>query len=193
MPAKKKRRVDTWKTKKWYTIVAPKSFNEKELGETPSADPEKLVGRTIKASLADLTEKRSQRHINIFFAIDKIKGQQANTVITGHEMQRGYVGRQAKRMKSLVNTIFEVKTKDKKKAELQVMCLARARMNEKQEKAVRKEIEEEITAKAKKENFEKLFQEVVFGKLSAEVFANTKKIFPVTRMEITKSKIKSEN
>ncbi len=31
---------DKWKAKEWYSIHAPKMFNEVVIGETPSADPE---------------------------------------------------------------------------------------------------------------------------------------------------------
>ena len=185
-----KRKVDTWKTKKWYKIIAPPSFNEKELGETPSAEPKKLVGRTIKVTLGELTEKRSQQYVGLTFQVHKVTGEHAYTTIIGHELQRGYIGRQARRMKSLVKAIFNVTTKDKQEVEVQVLCLARGGMDETQEKAVRKKIEEVVTAEAKKKAFEEFFQEVVFGKTSAEVFAKVKKIFPITRTEITKSKVK---
>lgn len=191
MPPKKKK-VDTWKTKKWYKIVAPPSFNEKELGETPSSEPKSLVGRTIKVTLGELTEKRAQQYVGLTFKVDKISGEHAQTTIVGHELQRGYIGRQARRMKSVVKAIFEVKTKDKKEVEIQVLCLARAGMDAKQEKGVREKMVQLVTADAKKKSFEKLFQEIVFGKLSAELFAEVKKIFPVTRTEITKSVVKSD-
>lgn len=187
-----KRKVDTWKTKKWYKIVAPPSFNEKELGETPTSDTDKLVGRTIRTTLGELTEKRSQQYVGLTFQVHKITGEHAYTTIIGHELQRGYIGRQARRMKSVIKAIFDVTTKDKRQVEVQVLCLARGAMNKNQEKAVREKMIEVVKAEAKKAPFEKFFQEAVFGKLSTEIFTKVKKLFPITRIEITKSHIKSE-
>ena len=39
---------DKWKAKEWYKIHAPRMFNEAEIGETPSADPEYVIGRTAE-------------------------------------------------------------------------------------------------------------------------------------------------
>ncbi|MCD4740203.1 30S ribosomal protein S3ae [archaeon] len=187
-----KRKVDTWKTKKWYKLIAPPSFNEKELGETPANSPKTLENRTIKITLGEITEKRAQQYVGLFFKVNRITGEHAYTEIVGHELQRGYVGRQTRRMKSIVQAIFEVKTKDKKTVEVQVVCLAKGSMNDNQEKNVRKTLVETVTAEAKKKNFEEFFQEIVFGKLSTEVFTKVKKLFPISRVEIKKSRLKSE-
>ncbi len=38
--AKRRRARDTWKEKSWYTIKTPVAFGDKEIGETPSRDPD---------------------------------------------------------------------------------------------------------------------------------------------------------
>mgnify|MGYP000610232714 CR=1 FL=1 len=187
--ARKKKKIDTWKTKKWYTIVAPPSFNEKELGETPASNPERLIGRSINVTLAELTEKRAQQYVGLKFKITEVKGEKALTSIQGHELQRGYVGRQTRRMKTLITVIFKIVTKDGKKLQVQVIAFGKERSDKAQEKNIRKMIIEAVEKKAKKTTFEKLFQEIVFGKLSAELFAEVKKVFPLTRVEVTKTKV----
>lgn len=192
MARKRKKKVDTWKTKKWHTLLAPSCFDEKELGETLTSEKGSLVGRTIKISLGEITEKRSQQHIGLIFKVYKVEGEKAYTEIKGHEIQRGYIGRLSKRMKSVVRAIFDVKTKDGKILQVQTLCLARVGMNKNQEKAVRKEMEDIVKNKANKSTLDKFFQEIVFGKLSSEIFSRVKKIFPVMRVEVTKTKVKSE-
>ncbi|MCD6414757.1 MAG: 30S ribosomal protein S3ae [Candidatus Diapherotrites archaeon] len=192
MARKRKKKVDTWKAKKWYSIVAPGCFNEKELGETPVAEAESLVGRTIKMSLGEITEKRSQYQTSLIFQVYKVEGNKAYTEIRGHEIKRGYIGRLSKRMRSVVRTIFNVETKDKKIVQMQTICLAKVKMDREQKKAIRETVIEVATKEAKKTNLDKFFQEVVFGKISTEIFAKVKKIFPVIRMEITKTKVTSE-
>ena len=34
--------IDTWKSKEWYEIYAPKTFKEAYLGSIPAADPESI-------------------------------------------------------------------------------------------------------------------------------------------------------
>ena len=121
-----------------------------------------------------------------------MEGNKAYTEIRGHEIKRGYIGRLSKRMRSVVRTIFNVETKDKKIVQMQTICLAKVKMDREQKKAIRETVIEVATKEAKKTNLDKFFQEVVFGKISTEIFAKVKKIFPVIRMEITKTKVTSE-
>ena len=46
---------DKWKAKEWYSLHAPRMFNESEIGETPSADPESLYGRSLPATIPRCT------------------------------------------------------------------------------------------------------------------------------------------
>ncbi len=49
---RKRRMVDTWKTKKWYNVLAPKMFEEVKIGETIVSSPEDLIGRTLLEGLS---------------------------------------------------------------------------------------------------------------------------------------------
>jgi len=46
---------DKWKAKVWYNLLAPEMFNKQALGETPTDDPGKLVGRVTEVTVQDLT------------------------------------------------------------------------------------------------------------------------------------------
>jgi small subunit ribosomal protein S3Ae len=189
MAAKKKKKVDTWKTKKWYTLIAPPVFDEKNLGETLAPDASSLKGRTIKVSLGELLGKRSQQYIGLEFEITEVKKDKAFTSVKAHKIQRGYLGRQARRMKTLISTVIPVKTKDGKKLQLQVLCLSKGKMDQKQRKAIREMTVKFLTGKANKTPFEKLFQDIIFGKASTELSSKVKKIYPIYRLEVTKTKI----
>jgi len=49
----KKARVSIVK-KRWYTVQAPKVFNNVVFGETVAAEPELLMGRGIKTNLGNV-------------------------------------------------------------------------------------------------------------------------------------------
>ena len=42
------------KGKEWYTLVAPKLFKEKVIGETPTGDSKSLIGRKIDVLILKL-------------------------------------------------------------------------------------------------------------------------------------------
>src|SRR2546421_523754 len=76
---------DKWKAKVWYNLLAPEMFNKQALGETPTDDPGKLVGRVTEVTVQDLTGDFSKRHIKLAFRVDHVQGQDALTQFVGHD------------------------------------------------------------------------------------------------------------
>ena len=106
--AKAKRRHvrDTWKEKDWYTIKTPVAFGDKEIGETPSRDPDFLVGRTVEATMRELTGDFSKQYIKLQFEIDNVAGDVANTKFTGHKTTTDYVRSMIRRGTSRIDTLL---------------------------------------------------------------------------------------
>ena len=50
------------KKKQWFTIVAPREFNEMEIGESLAPDTQSLVNRRISLSLGFLTGDLSRQN-----------------------------------------------------------------------------------------------------------------------------------
>ncbi len=63
---------DKWKAKVWYNLLAPEMFNKQALGETPTDDPGKLVGRVTEVTVQDLTGDFSKMHIKLAFRVDPV-------------------------------------------------------------------------------------------------------------------------
>ncbi|MBI2598211.1 MAG: hypothetical protein HYW50_03375 [Candidatus Diapherotrites archaeon] len=80
----KKRKVDKWKKKTWFTIIAPKEFAGKEIGTTVAEKPENLLGRTIWVSVRDLAAQARKQHVTIIFKIFDVKGNKAFAKAAGH-------------------------------------------------------------------------------------------------------------
>ncbi|RLG58159.1 MAG: 30S ribosomal protein S3ae, partial [Candidatus Hydrothermarchaeota archaeon] len=113
--ARAKRKVDTWKTKKWYDIYAPKMFGEIKIGETVASNPENLIGRVIEVTLKDITGEFTKQHIKLKFQIHEVKGDKAYTKLKGHELSREYMRSQIRRKTTRVEGIVDVVTKDGQK------------------------------------------------------------------------------
>lgn len=58
---------DKWRRKEWYDIVLPRYFGETKVGETPSDDPDKVMGRVFETTLAAITGDFSQEYMKMYF------------------------------------------------------------------------------------------------------------------------------
>ncbi|MCD6522933.1 MAG: 30S ribosomal protein S3ae [Candidatus Diapherotrites archaeon] len=192
MAVRKKKTADRWKTKKWYTLLAPKCFEEKEIGQTVASEPKQIVGRIIRTPLNVITGNISQQSMILKFRVVDVKGEYGKTAIAGHEIQRGYMERLVRRMHSIVTAIGPVTTKDGYTLQITSVAIARNKMASTQRKAIRKVMYDYIKTKASKMKLDKFFQEMIFGKVSSEIAKEIKKIYPVSRVEIKKSRIISE-
>ena len=103
---------DKWKAKEWYKIHAPRMFNEAEIGETPSADPEFVIGRTVEVTVQDLTGDFSKMHIKLKFKVSSVDGHDAKTEFTGHDLTSDYVRRLTRRKKTKTDHVVDIVTKD---------------------------------------------------------------------------------
>ena len=188
--AKQRRRVrDTWKEKSWYTIKTPVNFEEKEIGETPARDPELLIGRGVEVTMRELTGDFSKQYIKLRFEIDNVAGDVATTKFTGHKTTTDYVRSMIRRGTSRIDASAIVKTKDGRRIKLQVLAVTVRRAKSSQQRYMRSVIEDLIKENAAEKTFDELVKIVVNGKLASEIYHNAKKIYPLKRVEIIKSKV----
>ncbi|TFF96590.1 30S ribosomal protein S3ae [Candidatus Thorarchaeota archaeon] len=180
---------DKWREKKWYQVLAPDYFDNKEIGTTPAGSEEQLVGRTVRPTLYDLTGDFDRIHVKLRFKILEVSGQQARTVFYGHEWSSDYLRGLVKRGTTRIDWIGPILTKDDYLMRISVIVFTNTRAKTSQEHAVRKAIEKVIRAHAKKHSFDELVTKVVLGDLATEVYEDVKKIIPIRQCEIMKSKV----
>jgi small subunit ribosomal protein S3Ae len=183
------RRVEGWKAKSWYKVYAPENFEKANIGETVSADPEKLVGRVMQTTLGEMTNDYSKQHIKMRFKINNVAGDACYTEFVGHLVTRDYLRALVKRRTSRIDCPVLVTTKDGKKVRLTITCFTLSRTNVSQAHSIRKTISEHIAAQAKESGFDTLIKEAVMGDVSRELFKVVKDIYPVRRVETIKSKV----
>ncbi len=186
--AAKQKTMDKWKKKKWFEILAPKSFDEKKIGETPAEKNTLLIGRTVVMSLDNLTGQRKQRSIKVKFKIKSAQESKAFTEIVGHEIDHSYIRRLSRRRQSKIDLITKVKTKDRKNVAVTAVCLAQKTERAK-EKRIRKLMEKIIVEEAGKNEFGKLIQEFLFGVTTSKILKQAREIAKIKRIEIVKSKL----
>ena len=188
--AKARRRVrDTWKEKSWYTIKTPVNFEDKEIGETPARDPDLLIGRGVEVTMRELTGDFSKQYIKLRFEIDNVAGEVANTKFTGHKTTTDYVRSMIRRGTSRIDASAVVTTKDDRKIKLQVLAVTIRRAKSSQQRYMRSVIEDLLREAATEKSFDELVKVCVNGKLASEIYHKAKKIYPLKRVEIIKSKV----
>ncbi len=186
----KARVVDKWKTKTWYVILAPDSFEGKEIAQVPADDDAKLLNRVVKVSLGDLTGDMTQAYTNLAFRITEVKGKSASTKLIGHELSPSYLRSLVRRRRDIVNDVVDVTTKDGAQVRVKVSLYTARKVSTPARAAVRHAIRGEIVERAKEMDFATFMQEIIFGKFSGRIYKAVKRIIPVKRVEIRKSEVK---
>ncbi len=192
MAKKTQRRVDSWKSKRWYMVLAPEMFGKSNIGETPADDPDKLIGRTIETTLGDLTSDFSKQNTKLKFRIDNVDGDTAYSKFMGHNMTRDYMRSLVKRKTSRIDANTDVVTSDGYALRVKSSCFTLKRAKTSHIEAIRAIMEESIKERAKDLEMSQYMQEIVLGKLSSDIYKKAKHIYPLRRVEIRKTEVRSE-
>ncbi|MCW4020482.1 MAG: 30S ribosomal protein S3ae [Candidatus Bathyarchaeota archaeon] len=182
---------DKWRSKRWYSVVAPKYFGSVEIGSVPTDDPQKLVGRTVESTLYDVTEDFAHQYLKMHFQITDIDGRRALTIFKGHEYSRDYLRSLVRRRTTRVDGIVTVTTKDGYKLRVSACAFTLSRIRTSQEKEIRALMKNIIEEKKDSLTFSQFVQEAVLGKIASDIYNEAKKITPLRHVGIRKTKLVS--
>ncbi len=180
---------DKWRSKRWYTVIAPEYFGKVEIGSIPSDDPEKLIGRVVESTLYDITEDFAHQYLQLYFQIIGIDGKQALTIFKSHQYSRDYLRSLVRRKTTRIDGIVNVTTKDGYKLRVAACAFTLARVKTSQEKEIRAIMRRMIEEKANSLNFDQFVHEMVLGKIASDIYNEAKKITPLRHVGIRKSKL----
>ncbi len=186
---RKRKKIDAWKTKELYEIYAPKMFGEVKVGEALSSNPSNLIGRVIETTMREVAGDFAKQHITLRFQVIEVKGNKAYTKFKGQSLSRDYMRSQIRRKTTRVEGVTNVETKDGHRLRVNTIALATGRAQTAQEKLIRKTMLEMVKSAAANATLEQFVQEVVQGKISAEMYKASNKIYPLKRVEVRKIKL----
>ncbi len=184
-----KKTIDSWKTKQWYEVYAPKSFKEVFIGNIPSSSPDSIPGRVLEYLLSDLTGKIQHHHIKVKFKIVGLTGNRCQSRYFGHEFTRDAVRSMIMRGTSCITGIFNFTTTDNFKYRVTTMIITRKRAKNSQQKTIRKIIYEVLNEYAKNTKHEMFIKGLLFGKYAENIRKIAKSIYPLRKCEIVKAKV----
>jgi small subunit ribosomal protein S3Ae len=185
----KKRVRDKWRSKDWFSIVAPQYFGATELGSVPADEASRLVGRVVDATLYDLTNDFAHQYLKMYFQVSDVDGKIARTIFKGHEYSRDYLRSLVRRKTTRIDMLQNVTTKDEYKVRLAVCAFTLTRIRTTQEQAIRGIMKRIVDEKAKTLTFDQFVQEVVLGKIASDIYNEAKKLAPMRHVGIRKSKL----
>ena len=139
--------------------------------------------------MRELTGDFSKQYIKLQFEIDNVAGDVANTKFTGHKTTTDYVRSMIRRGTSRIDTPVIIETKDGHKMKLHVLAVTTRRAKSSQQKFMRETITELVNNIAVEKNFEDVIETSVNGRLASEIYHTAKKIYPLKRVEVIKSKV----
>lgn len=189
MARKAGKKVDAFRAKNWYQVLAPAEFNRVNIGETLADAPEKMIGRVIEATLGDITGDWTKQNTKMIFRIDEIGGNNAYTSFIGHEMTKDYMRSLVKRRTSKIDANLVVTTKDGYKVRVKPLVFTVKRARTSQIESIRKIMVDVTVARSKELNYTDYVSEVVTGKIASEIYKATKNIYPLRRVEVGKSEL----
>ncbi len=192
MSSKTKKVRDKWRSKTWFMVTTPPYFGNTELGAVPTDQPEKLIGRTVDATLYDVTGDYSHQYLNMYFQINEVDGKTARTIFKGHEYSRDYLRSLVRRRTTKIDGLFNVATKDGYNLRVDATAFTLTRVRTSQEHAIRAIMAKIIKEKASALTMAEFAQEMVLGKIASDIYNEAKKIAPMRHVGIKKSKLTSQ-
>lgn len=184
--------IDTWKHKKWYTVIAPQAFNSMELGETPANEPTEVEGRSIIANLMVLTGNAKRQNTNLVFQVRKVQGDKAHTELISYHVVPSSIKRMMRRNKSRIDDSFVCKTSDGRLVRMKPFLLTASLARRAATTTIRRVAKQHVVREVAKVSFDALAQDLVSGKFQKSLRESLNHIFPVVGSEIRVMEVVTE-
>ena len=177
--------TDRWKRKDWYEVIAPKIFNEKPVGMILASDPKQLIGRTVRATLYDLTDDVRKSHMNLNLEIVEVdKANKAKTRVKSFELARDYVRSLFRRATTKIDAVVTVKLKDDFVVRIKPFMVTTSKCDSSQKHQIRRTLLEKTYIFARTQTLESLLTEVLSDRLPKILKEQCKVIFPIKNVEV---------
>jgi small subunit ribosomal protein S3Ae len=180
------------KGKIWFSIHAPKVFNEAVIGETVGKEEESVNGRNIKIPLSEVNGDITKRHVQLKLKIAKVTGEHAYTEIVGYELSRPYLQRMIRRRSTKIEIVKDLKLKDGKLYRIKLVAITLHKANSSQRAAVTHALAEEIEKIIPNYDIDSLVVTLSTNKLQREIQKKVNKIYPIRYVDIRKIEAKKE-
>ena len=181
---------DKWKSKRWYTIRAPRHpWAFKVIGETIAEDEAMLIGRNYEILQNELDGDFSKMHVKVQFRIAGVVGGDALTEYIGHEMLKDHIRRQVRRDRGKVDDTVDIVTEDGFYVRVKPLLISRNRIKGSQKQEMRTLAREVILKTGATTTWIDLQKSTLDGTLEAKIREEVSKIQPVRGVMIRRTQL----
>ena len=181
---------DKWKSKRWYTIRAPRHpWAFKVIGETIAEDEAMLIGRNYEILQNELDGDFSKMHVKVQFRITSVVGGDALTEYIGHEMLKDHIRRQVRRDRGKVDDTVDIVTEDGFYVRVKPLLISRNRIKGSQKQEMRTLAREVILKTGATTTWIDLQKSSLDGTLEAKIREAVSKIQPVRGVMIRRTQL----
>tara|TARA_B100000674_G_scaffold65417_2_gene45214 strand:+ start:1468 stop:2409 length:942 start_codon:yes stop_codon:yes gene_type:complete len=185
-----RRQRDKWKSKRWYSIRAPRNpWSFRVIGETLAEEPEMLVGRNYEIMQNELDGDFSKMHVKIRFRVTEVLGNDAITEFIGHQMMQDHVRRQVRRDRGKIDDTVDVVTEDGFYVRFKPLILSRERVKSSQKNQIRSIARDAILKAGASSTWVAMQKSVMDGELEAMIKEEASKISPIRMVMIRRTQL----
>ncbi len=178
---------EKWKGKDWYTVIAPKYFASKDIGQTPALDPNLVMGRVVDSSLMHLGGDPGKYYFKLSFKISELDGLKALTKFHGHICTRDFISRIVQNRTTRIDTNNIIALKDGK-IRIKTIAITNRRVKAEISKKIRAFIVEKVKD-IEKMTIEEFIKNITTNKLQIKIKKETNKLYPIRFFEFRKSEV----
>jgi|TARA_Y100000994_G_scaffold229628_1_gene214773 small subunit ribosomal protein S3Ae len=184
---------DKWKTKRWYTIRAPRNpWNYQNIGETIGESDEHIIGRIYEMTQQEFNGDFTKMHVMLRFRVSETVGQDALTTFIGHHHQTNHIRRQIRRYRGKIDDVLDAVTEDGYLVRIKPLIITQKRIQTSLKQAIRAKTREVLHGYIAKNTYDSLQVAMLDGSLEGEIQNKIKSIYPCRSVVIRKSQLLQE-
>lgn len=187
-----KKLIDTFKTKTWYHVMAPKFLSEAEIGTIPALDDVHIINRIIMVPLKDITKDMGHMYYAVKLRVFEVKGKTAYTKFIGHAVSREYLRTLVRRRRDVINLVLTVASKDGMDFRVKVVVVTNNLCSDALKTKMRHDVEKALAERAKSVEFGAFIYDTIYGKVAQELTGMLRKSASIRRVEISKTTLKED-
>ena len=185
-----RRQKDKWKSKRWYSIRAPRNpWSFKVIGETIAEEEEMLVGRLFEIMQNELDGDFTKMHVKIQFRIKEVVGNDAITEFVGHDVMKDFVRRQIRRDRGKIDDTIDVVTEDGFFVRIKPFIVTRSSVKASQKHESRSVTRNEVVKFCSQSTWINVQKALMDGSLEETVSKSISKIQPVRAVFFRRSQL----
>ena len=185
-----RRQKDKWKSKRWYSIRAPRNpWSFKVIGETIAEEEEMLVGRPFEIMQNELDGDFTKMHVKIKFRIKEVVGNDAITEFVGHDVMKDFVRRQIRRDRGKIDDTIDVVTEDGFFVRIKPFIVTRSSVKASQKNESRSVTRNEVVKFCAQSTWINVQKALMDGSLEETVSKAISKIQPVKAVFFRRSQL----